>query len=98
MSIAEKIERHFGVDIPTAESTVYADDPRAWASERMHELASRLASGELDGASFQWCQGENTPYAVQVEGFPATESRGWVARLTRITIKPNSERVQLVKG
>lgn len=100
---AERIETHYGVETPTVDGVVFTDDPRAWAAAKMHDLAERLASGELHGARSEW-RGvrDGDPVAfVMVEAFnrPITihgSDKLWAVRLTRITFRPAAERLTLL--
>jgi hypothetical protein len=99
---AERIEHHHGVDIPTADTIVYTDNPRAWAADKMRELADRLASGDLHGVRSEWRQPrDGEPIAfVMVEAFARPvringSDKLWAVRLTRTTFRPIAERLKL---
>ncbi len=103
VTTVERIESHHGVEIPHVDAVVYTDDVRGWVIAKVRELADRLESGDLRGASHQWDDNPEMPAFVMVEVYDRPHMVNGKAmrssvRLSRVTFKPAAERLAVVGG
>jgi hypothetical protein len=94
--VSESVTRSdCGTDIPTADTIIYTDSPRSAFVEKMRELATRVESGALNGASCQWNDNPDQPAMVYVEAFPVVDGQR-TTRLVRVTFEKPESRMRLV--
>jgi len=84
VALASESETHaYGVVIPTADTVIETANPRAAFAAKMRELADRVESGALNGASCQWNDNPDQPAMVYVECFPVVDGKR-TTRLVRV--------------
>lgn len=80
----ETVTSAYGVVFPSAEVVIATDNPREVFVAKLRELADRVESGELRGASCYW--NNDQPAMVYVENSTPIDGRGTV-RLIRATFE-----------
>lgn len=85
-----------GAAIPTAETVIVTDDPRAAFVAKGRELLDRVESGALNGASIQWNDNPDQPAMVYVEAFPVIDGKR-TTRLVRVTFESPTKHLRIVE-
>lgn len=92
------VNREYDVEFPQIGKVIYTDNPRAAVVAKFRELANKLESGELNGASCYWNDHEDQPHVHYTECDPKSFGEKRQARSFVCSFAPFSERpIRLVQ-